>query len=357
MVCAKEKGTTRKKVAVMKLGILALASLASLASLVLVAGCAAEQEEDIAGSSQDLVSATSAYTESGRAESLDACRLTRDFDAASGRPARWDCGEMGGYTLVASQGGEMGQLPLVRTPNGTFSLDIATGSPAFAPIDVRHGHFAKLAEWRGRGLVSATAAAPYSGRVEPSALIMRYFHPASPGADFQGANTLLVVKLAPEGACVFGSVSGATPNHNQRARDLADSEGFRDFVCPVQTPEPLAPSGCGVLASNTGLAHDTAVSSCSGSHTLVMQSDDNLVLYNNRTGRATWSSRTVGAQIEAAIMRPSGQLGLYAAGMTPVFETPTAGNAGATLAVQDDGNVVVYSANGRALWATGTQGR
>ena len=41
----------------------------------------------------------------------------------------------------------------------------------------------------------------------------------------------------------------------------------------------------------------------------------------------------------------------------PLWASGTAGNAGAELVVQNDGNVVVYSAAGAALWATGTNGK
>ena len=38
----------------------------------------------------------------------------------------------------------------------------------------------------------------------------------------------------------------------------------------------------------------------------------------------------------------------------PLWDSGTAGNHGAKLAVQEDGNVVIYSSDKRALWHTGT---
>jgi hypothetical protein len=39
-----------------------------------------------------------------------------------------------------------------------------------------------------------------------------------------------------------------------------------------------------------------------------------------------------------------------------VWASNTAGDAGAYLDVQNDGNVVIYGASGTALWSTGTTG-
>jgi hypothetical protein len=43
-------------------------------------------------------------------------------------------------------------------------------------------------------------------------------------------------------------------------------------------------------------------------------------------------------------------------GGSPLWASNTAGNNGATLSVQDDGNVVIYSTSGAALWSTGAAG-
>ena len=43
--------------------------------------------------------------------------------------------------------------------------------------------------------------------------------------------------------------------------------------------------------------------------------------------------------------------------ITPVWATGTQGNNGAFLVVRNDGNMVVESASGHVLWATGTTGK
>ncbi|MFO0737123.1 MAG: hypothetical protein U0270_14640 [Labilithrix sp.] len=334
-----------------KLGFLGLTSLASLA---LVAGCAADPAGDdgATSASQDIVSVTSGYTDIATSSPNDACKTSHEPGAEDIRGWRFDCGTMGGYTLVAEQHEELGTFPHVRTPTGTFQLDVNEALKDLTPYAVANGYFGTKAEWRGKGIAI--------GQVEPTALIVRYFwYDHVSAGTFKDRNALLVVKITPENACVHAVVSGALPNHNQTARDIADSQVFKDFNCPTQIPEPLPAARCGRLDPNTGLMPGEAVSSCSNSHSLVMQNDGNFVLYNNRTGRATWNTHTVSGGLDhKAIMRANGQLGVFNTTDTnSVFMTPETGSPGAWLAVQDDGNVVIYSKEGRAVWATGTQGK
>ena len=44
-------------------------------------------------------------------------------------------------------------------------------------------------------------------------------------------------------------------------------------------------------------------------------------------------------------------------GSTALWASNTAGTAADEAIMQNDGNVVVYSASGAALWATGTNGK
>lgn len=52
-------------------------------------------------------------------------------------------------------------------------------------------------------------------------------------------------------------------------------------------------------------------------------------------------------------MQGDGNFVLYTASNVPLFHTRTNGRAGAYLAVQDDGNLVVYQ-GGAARWSSGT---
>jgi hypothetical protein len=95
-------------------------------------------------------------------------------------------------------------------------------------------------------------------------------------------------------------------------------------------------------------------------HTLIMQSDGNVVLYNSQS-QPRWSTNT-GGLIEPRefIMQNDGNLVLYDTSGQPHWASNTQGNPGAFLNVQDDGNLVVYRAGSatetadNALWAAGS---
>ncbi len=106
-----------------------------------------------------------------------------------------------------------------------------------------------------------------------------------------------------------------------------------------------------------------------GAYTLIMQSDGNLVLYANSAGggqTAVWASQNppVGNSsinrngIEAgstAVVSQNGVFGVwYPNQNTTQWATFTSGYPGAYVAVQNDGNLVLYSSSSAALWASNT---
>jgi lysozyme len=136
---------------------------------------------------------------------------------------------------------------------------------------------------------------------------------------------------------------------------VALAQGTVQTPTPTPTPEPQPPSStpCGVATGTRVLGHDQGIASCDGRYFFVHQGDGNVVLYTS-SGRALWSTRTHGRATESLVMQGDGNLVLYAPGGRAIWSTGTHGNPGAFLAVQDDGNVVIYRPTGRALWATGT---
>ncbi|MEV0323106.1 hypothetical protein ACIBKX_33715 [Streptomyces sp. NPDC050658] len=97
------------------------------------------------------------------------------------------------------------------------------------------------------------------------------------------------------------------------------------------------------------LHHNQSVSSDTAR--LVMQSDGNLVIYDE-FNRARWASNTVG-QGWTARFQTDGNLVVYTRSNRPVWASNTAGRPGSRLVIQDDGNVVIYDGS-RAVWASGT---
>jgi hypothetical protein len=117
-------------------------------------------------------------------------------------------------------------------------------------------------------------------------------------------------------------------------------------------PAPLNRDPSDTLQSGSRLQQSSTLRSKNRAYSLVIQSDCNLVLYNFEH-RPLWSSGTEGQGSNCyAEMQTDGNLVVYADDRRPVWGAGTEGNPGATLVVQDDGNVVVQQ--GRALWATGT---
>lgn len=106
------------------------------------------------------------------------------------------------------------------------------------------------------------------------------------------------------------------------------------------------------LQAGDNLHADESVWSSDGRYQIRYQSDGNLVLYR-ANGSALWATYTFGAP-GAVRMQGDGNFVVYDDSGTPLWSSNTDGNPGAFLKVQNDGNVVIYRADGVALWSTGT---
>jgi hypothetical protein len=100
----------------------------------------------------------------------------------------------------------------------------------------------------------------------------------------------------------------------------------------------------------------------STNHTLILQANGNVVLYDSNNA-PIWATNTAGIAPRNFIMQADGNLVLYSTDGVARWASDTWNNPGAFLNVQDDGNIVVYrygsqSETGEnALWASGTNGR
>src|SRR3954468_2600024 len=109
----------------------------------------------------------------------------------------------------------------------------------------------------------------------------------------------------------------------------------------VALPAPaLAAPARDVLPPGAELAADNKVTSANGQYTLVMQQDGNLVLYAE-PGKAIWDTHTQGSGLKA-VMQKDGNLVVSMPAGKPLYDTATGGHPGAQLAVQNDGNLVIY---------------
>ena len=115
---------------------------------------------------------------------------------------------------------------------------------------------------------------------------------------------------------------------------------------------------CGVLKSGQELPQGQQIDACSdagfGKFSLVMQTDGNLVMYQDDVCKiATWASGTYQKGGYKTVMQTDGDLVVLDASANVLWHSNTAGHPGATLAVQPDGNVVVYDGS-KAVWDAGT---
>lgn len=83
---------------------------------------------------------------------------------------------------------------------------------------------------------------------------------------------------------------------------------------------------------------------------LVAQGDGHLVQYSP-TGIPVWYTGVHGPGVGPPVMQADGNL-VIRRGDTIAWSSNTAGNPGARLVVQGDGNLVIYSRDGRPLWWT-----
>lgn len=96
-----------------------------------------------------------------------------------------------------------------------------------------------------------------------------------------------------------------------------------------------------------------SLDTANGTRSLLLQPDGNLVLYDaNR--KPLWASNTAGKDPKYLALQSDGNLVLYSKSNVAIWNsgTPIGGNS--QLLLQDDGNLVLYNRDYRALWATYT---
>lgn len=94
-----------------------------------------------------------------------------------------------------------------------------------------------------------------------------------------------------------------------------------------------------------------SIRSANGQYEFILQTDGNLVLYNQENV-ALWNSKTNGAPVTICTMQSDGNLVLYENGTTNVpYSSGTNGNPGSYLIVEDDGHVKIFDPNGTSIWS------
>ncbi len=98
----------------------------------------------------------------------------------------------------------------------------------------------------------------------------------------------------------------------------------------------------GILYPGSQLKSGQSISSGNGTYKLIMQTDGNFVLYDVPAGRALWNSGTFGNGNRAELQN-DGNLVVYNNANIAMWNSGTSGKASSYLAIQDDGNMVIYT--------------
>lgn len=128
-------------------------------------------------------------------------------------------------------------------------------------------------------------------------------------------------------------------------------------AAPVKAATPVKPAatsrqwGTRVVTATTVLGPGDHWAS--DRMTVTMRTDGNLVI-TDENGTVRWSSHTQGRGYKA-VFQDDGHFVVYTKDDRTAWSSGTAGNPGARLVIQADGNVTILSSGGAVLWAAGTQ--
>lgn len=108
------------------------------------------------------------------------------------------------------------------------------------------------------------------------------------------------------------------------------------------------------LSAPATLGVNLRLISSDGRFEAVMQTDGNFVLYQGST--PLWATGTKGSGANHVALQSDGNLVVYDAANNPKWASRTNGRGGARLTLQNDGNLVLYTAGNSAVWASNTSG-
>jgi hypothetical protein len=133
------------------------------------------------------------------------------------------------------------------------------------------------------------------------------------------------------------------------------AEGKEWMPAPTFTfPIKIVDPPLDTLYSGIRLYPGQSLESKNGQYRLAMQTDGNLVIYSSKG--AIWASGTGGKNVKDVDMQTDGNLVIYNTSGKPLWYSATSGKGPSTLHMQADGNLVLYDGDGHATWASGTGG-
>ena len=143
--------------------------------------------------------------------------------------------------------------------------------------------------------------------------------------------------------------------YNEQFGLVADGQTGGWMPSPVFTLSIIVvPPPLDTLYSGMLLYPGQSIQSKNGQYTLAMQPDGNVVIYS--TKGAIWGTGTNGRSVAFVAMQPDGNVVIYDTNNRAIWGSGTQGKGIASLVMQNDGNLVMYWPNGQAVWGTGTNG-
>jgi hypothetical protein len=134
---------------------------------------------------------------------------------------------------------------------------------------------------------------------------------------------------------------------------LGTPDGTAAFTTSGGTPPP-PPRLCGGFSVRPTQTYPPGWSFSNCKGLLAMQTDGNFVLYNQH-GVPIWATNTAGHPGAEAVWQNDGNLVVYTASGQPIWASNTAGRApNGYFNLQDDGNLVIYNAAGQPVYASNT---
>lgn len=131
------------------------------------------------------------------------------------------------------------------------------------------------------------------------------------------------------------------------SRDALSVQGSR--LCAVATPD---------CPNTMTIKTNSMIVSDHGTYAAMMQNDGNFVLYSHSSGIvksiSTWATGTMNKGGTRLSLQSDGNLVMYTADNKAVWASNTDGKGGSYVALGDDGNFGIYRSNGTPVWTTNT---
>jgi hypothetical protein len=152
------------------------------------------------------------------------------------------------------------------------------------------------------------------------------------------------------------SITGG-PRNGQITQTCYDKANNRKIysvgtAVPATCSAPAGPAFTGTMPPGSYLWPGQYMLSNDGRFKLVYQMDGNLVLYWGTS--AMWSSGSAGTVPGSMTFNSGGTIYVSDAAGTTRYGSGSYPGAGSRLDMQNDGNLVVYRANGTSAWASNT---